>query len=298
MNRLRFLMLIGSLCLAWGPAAFAQMYSTPTLEKIREFKAIYVGYRETGVPFSYVIDGQPAGFSIELCDRIVDAAKRAIGDPTIQVIRVPVSSMLRFMMLQAGVIDLECGSTTNTKIRQQLASFGVTIFVSGVKGAARSDSSISRIKDLDGKAVITLGGTSTENVVRNGLAARKVSAIQSTVRTYAEALDLVQKGQADVFVTDDALLAGLIASSSAPERFKTLEDNFGFEPYGIGLRKDDPEFKGLVDDTLKGLMASGEFARIYEKWFMSPIPPKGINLKIPMSGLLQELVRNPNDEGN
>jgi len=295
LSRLLLVFWLGLLCL---PQVQAQGVVKPSLEKIREYRAIYVGFREYGIPFSYLVGDEPMGYSVEICDRIVDAVKQSLGDPAIRVVRVPVSSTLRFLMLQAGVIDLECGSTTNTRIRQQLVGFGVTVFVSGVKAAVRRDSPIRQISDLDGKAVTTLGGTSTERVVTNALSAKKLSAIMLTTRTYNNAMEKVLDGSADAFVTDDALLAGVIASSPNPDRFRVLEDNFGFEPYGIGLRKDDPEFKKVVDDAIKGLMKSGELARIYDKWFMSPIPPKGINLNIPMSGLLQELIRNPNDEGN
>lgn len=290
--------LVACLGFASSPVARAQAVVKPTLEKIREYRAVYVGYREYGLPFSYLVGDEPMGYSLEICDHVVEAIKVAISDPAIRVVRVPVSSTLRFLMLQGGVIDLECGSTTNTRIRQHLVSFGVTIYVSGVRAAVRSDAPIKEINELDGKAVVTLGGTSTERVVSTSLGAKKLAAVMMTTRTYAQAMELVLNGQADAFVTDDALMAGVIASSPNPEKFKLLEGNFGFEPYGIGIRRDDPDFKKIVDDTIRGLMKSGELARIYDRWFMSPIPPKGINLNMPMSGLLKEMIRNPNDEGN
>lgn len=277
--------------------ARAQHVMKPTLEKIREYRAVYVGHREASIPFSYMAGDQAVGYSLDLCDRIVDGVKEALGDPALQVVRVPVTSSSRILMLQSGTIDLECGSTTNTKIRQQQIAFGPTTFVSGIKAVVRRDVGIDRLADLNGKVVVTTAGTTTERVVRSVLGTRNLVARAKAARTHPESLAMVVARQADAFVMDDAILAGLLATSPDAARLKLLEENFGFEPYGIALRKDDPEFKKLVDATLKGLMKSGELERIYNKWFMSPIPPKNVNLQIPMSDLLKEAIRNPSDSG-
>jgi glutamate/aspartate transport system substrate-binding protein len=279
------------------PAAQAQGEVRPTLQKIREYGAIYVGHREASIPFSYMVGGQAVGYSMDLCDRIVDAVKIQIGDPALKVVRVPVTSSSRLLMLMTGMIDLECGSTTNTRIRQQAVAFGVTTFVSGIKVLTRKDVGIERINDLNDKVVVTTAGTTTERVVRTALAARNASVRAKTGRDHQDSLSMVVSRQADAFVLDDALLAGLLAVSPDADKLKLLEDNFGFEPYGIALRRDDPEFKQLVDDTLTGLMKSGEVERLYTKWFQSPIPPKNVNLHIPMSNMLKDLLRNPSDAG-
>jgi glutamate/aspartate transport system substrate-binding protein len=279
------------------PAVQAQGYSGPTLEKIREYGAIYVGHREASIPFSYFAGDEVVGYSKDICDRIVNAIKEQLDDPTLKVVLVPVTSSSRLLMLMTGVIDLECGSTTNTKIRQQQVAFGVTTFVSGVKAVTRNDVGIDRIADLNGKVVVTTAGTTTERLVKTVLAARNASVRPKTARTHPESLSMVVSRQADAFVLDDAMLAGLLADSPDSGKLKMLEENLGFEPYGIALRKGDPEFKRLVDTTLIRMMKDGEIEKLYTKWFMSPIPPKGVNLQIPMSGMLRDLLSNPSDSG-
>lgn len=280
-----------------APAVLAQGVTRPSLEKIREYGAIYVGHPEASIPFSYMVGGEAVGYSMDLCDRIVDAVRIRLGAPALKVVRVPVTSSSRLLMLLTGVIDLECGSTTNTKIRQQSVAFGLTSFVSGVKALTRRDTGIERIIDLNGKVVVTTAGTTTERVVRTVMATRNASVHAKSARTHPESLSMVLSRQADAFVLDDALLAGLLAVSPDVARLKLLEENFGFEPYGIVLRKDDPEFKQLVDDSLRAMMKSGEVERLYTKWFLSPIPPNQVNLQIPMSSMLRELLANPNDTG-
>ncbi|MCX7167047.1 MAG: amino acid ABC transporter substrate-binding protein [Rhodocyclales bacterium] len=283
---------------ASAPAVRAQSMTMSTLEKIREYGAIYVGHREASIPFSYMVGDEVVGYSKDLCDRIVEAVKTELDDPRLKVVMVPLTSANRLLMLMTGVIDLECGSTTNTKIRQQLVTFTPTIFVSGVKAMVRKDSGIERIGDLNGKVVVTTNGTTTDRVVKTVFAARNFSARDKRARTHLESLSMVVSRQADAFVLDDALLSGFLANSPDAGKLKLLEENFGFEPYGIGLRKDDPEFEKLVDSTLIGMMKSGEVEKIYNKWFLSPIPPKNINLQIPMSDMLRDLLRNPSEEGN
>lgn len=278
------------------PAVQAQGVTTPTLDRIREHGAIYVGHRETAIPFSYMIGDDVVGYSMDLCDRIVDAVRAKTATSTLKVVLVPVTSSSRMLMLLTGAIDLECGATTNTRIRQQMVAFGVTTFVSGVKAIVRTDAGIDRLSDLAGKVVATTVGTTTDRLVNSVMTVRGI-AIRAKSAPTQEAFSMVLSRQADAFVMDDAILSGLLANSPDRSKLKLLEENFGFEPYGIGLRKDDPDFKKLIDDTLAGMMKSGEMERIYNKWFMSPIPPKNINLQIPMSGLLKELFRSPNDRG-
>lgn len=283
--------------MSMSSAVQAQGVIKPTLEKIREYGAIYVGHAEASVPFSYMVGDEVVGYSIDLCGRIVDAIRAELKDPGLKVVMVPITSTSRLLMLMTGVIDLECGSTTNTKIRQQQVAFSVATFVSGVKALVRKDSGIERISDLNGKVVVTTAGTTTERLVRTALAQRNLAAQARTGRVHADSFAMVVSRQADAFVLDDAILAGLMANSPEGGQLKLLEDNLGLEPYGIGLRKDDPEFKKLVDRTLTGMMRSGEVETIYKKWFTSPIPPKNANLQIPMSDMLRDLLRNPSDAG-
>lgn len=280
------------------PAAQAQGITTPTLDRIREHGAIYVGHREASTPFSYLVGDEVVGYSADICDRIVGAIREKLAIPTLKVVQVPVTSFSRILMLMTGTIDLECGSTTNTKIRQQRIGFSVTTFVSGVKALVRKDAGIERISDLGGKMVVTTSGTTTERLVRTVLAARNLPAARArTASKNQESFSMVMSRQADAFVLDEPILAGLLAISPDAGKLKLLEENFGFEPYGIGMRREDPEFKKLVDDTLTGMMKSGEMERLYDKWFMSPIPPNNINLQMPMSDMLRNLLRNPSDAG-
>ena len=279
-------------------AAQAQGVSGSTLDRIRENGAIYVGHRESSVPFSYMIGDDVVGYSKDLCDRIVGAIRDKLEMPSLKVVHVPVTSFSRILMLMTGTVDLECGSTTNTRIRQQRIAFSVTTFVSGVKTLVRKDTGIGRIDDLAGKVVVTTSGTTTERLVKTVMSARKLPAPRTrTASKHSESFSMVLSRQADAFVLDDAILAGLLSSSPDAGKLKLLEENFGFEPYGIGMRREDPEFKKLVDDTLVGMMKSGELERLYSKWFMSPIPPDNVNLQLPMSEMLRDVLRNPNDNG-
>jgi glutamate/aspartate transport system substrate-binding protein len=296
MKPLAWLRLLPVLLALWVslPAVRAQGVTAPTLDRIREHGAIYVGHREASIPFSYMIGDEVVGYSADLCERIVGAVRDKLGIPTLKVVQVPVTSFSRMLMLMTGTIDLECGSTTNTKIRQQRIGFSVTTFVSSVKTLVRKDVGIERIADLSGKVVVTTSGTTTERLVKTVLAARSLPAARMrTASKHVESFSMLVSGQADAFVLDESILAGLLANSPDAGKLRLLEDNFGFEPYGIGMRRDDPEFKKLVDDTIIGMMKSGELERLYNKWFMSPIPPSNIDLQMPMSDML----RNPSDNG-
>jgi glutamate/aspartate transport system substrate-binding protein len=280
------------------PGAQAQGLFEPTLDRIRQNGTVYVGHREASIPFSYMVGDEVVGYSAELCDRIVVAIRDKLAMPSLKVVHVPVTSFSRILMLMTGSVDLECGSTTNTKIRQQRIGFSVTTFVSGVKALVRKDTGIERIADLSGKVVVTTSGTTTERAVRSALTARKLpGALNRTAGKHVEAFSMVLSRQADAFVLDEPILAGLLANSPDAGRLKLLEENFGYEPYGIGMRREDPEFKKLVDDTLVAMMKSGELERLYDKWFMSPIPPNNVNLQMPMGEMLREQLRNPNDTG-
>lgn len=280
------------------PAVQAQGVTTPTLDRIRDHGAIYVGHGEASIPFSYMVGDDVVGYTADVCTRVVDSIREKIGIPGLKTVRVPVSNFSGTLMLLTGSIDLDCSATTtNTSIRQQRVAFGFTTFVSGIKALVLADTGIDRIGDLAGRVVVTTAGTSMDRLVRTVLAKRNIAARAESAPTNREAFSMVLSRQADAFVLDEVILADLLAGSPARSRFKVLAENFGFEPYGIAMRRDDPDFKKLVDDVLGTMMKSGEMERLYNKWFMSPIPPNNINLQIPMSDLLRELLRNPNDTG-
>ena len=279
------------------PAASAQGVTVPTLERIRQNGAIYIGHRESSVPFSYLAGDEPVGYSLDLCQGIVGAIRGKLGTPALPVVYVPANSSTRLLLLMTGAIDLECGSTTNTKTRQNQVAFSVTTFVSGIKALVRKDSGMERLADLNGKVVATTAGTTTERAVRAAMVGRNASVRFKNARDHGESLTMVVSRQADAFALDDAVLAGLLAGLPDRDQYRLLEENFGLEPYAIGLRKDDQDFKKLVDDALIAMMGSGEMERLYEKWFMSPIPPNKVNLRIPMSDILRGMLRNPSDAG-
>lgn len=271
-----------------------------TLERIAQRGAIYVAHREASIPFSYTDgEGRVHGYSWELCMRIVDAVKARLNQPSIEVVPVFATSSSRIMMVESGVVDLYCGSSTNTEQRARYVSFSNTYFVAGVKGLVRKDSGIRSVDDLKGRTVVTTAGTTSDGYVKGATARRNIFVNLRTARTHDDAFNEVLSGKADVFVLDDILLKGLLANSSQADAYKLviLDESFGFEPYGLMLRKGDPEFKRIVDETLLGLYRSGEIERIYAKWFQSAIPPKGINLDLPMGPELKQLIKTPNDRG-
>jgi glutamate/aspartate transport system substrate-binding protein len=293
--------LLIAFCLLLGTGlANAEEKKSPTLEKIRNYGAIYVGHRESSIPFSYLdADGKPVGYSMDLCVPIIDAVKARLNLPNLEVVPVPTTAGTRQMMVESGTVDLQCGSVTNTQQRQRYVAFSVTTYATGIKALVRKDSGIRSIRDMKGKVVVTTTGTTSDVYVKAAAARQGVFLNYRLGRDHDDSLRQVLNGQADVMVLDDVLLQGLLMNTPEADAFKVvvLEENLAVEPYGIMFRRNDPEFKKLVDDTLVGLMQSGELARIYDKWFMAPIPPTGKSLNLPMSDLLKQLIVTPNDRG-
>ncbi|HJV84850.1 MAG TPA: transporter substrate-binding domain-containing protein [Noviherbaspirillum sp.] len=271
---------------------------TGTLKKIKDTGAITVGYRESSVPFSYLDDKQqPIGYAMDLCMKIVDAAKAELKMPGLKVNLQPVTSSNRIPLLQNGTIDLECGSTTNSVARQQQVSFGPTYFVINVTAAVKKSSGINSLADLAGKTVSTTSGTTSVPLLKSYEKTKHAEVKEIYGKDHAESFLLMADDRAAAFVMDDILLAGQIANSRDPKAFKIIPESLRQEPYSMMVRKDDPQFKALVDKTIGGVMKSGEIEKIYFKWFQSPIPPKGININFPMTPAIREAFKNPNDKG-
>ena len=278
----------------------AQEKKSYTLEKIRSLGAVYVGHQEASPPFSYLdADGVAIGFSMELCKHVVEAVKTKLGVPGLDAVQVPTSSENRQMMIESGTIDLQCGSVTNTIQRQRYVAFSATIFAAGVKALVRKDSGIRSMQDMKGRVVVTTSGTTSDTYVKAAAARQGCHLNYRVGRDHDDSLRQLLDGRADVLVLDDVLLQGLLMNADEADAYKVvvLDESYAVEPYGIMLRRNDPEFKKLVDETLVGLMKSGEFARVYDKWFMAPIPPLGKSLNLPMSDILQQLIQTPNDRG-
>ena len=279
-----------------APAAAQQL--SGTLKKIKETGSITVGYRESSIPFSYLDDRQhPIGYAMDLCMKIVDAVKAELKTPALKVQLQPVTSSNRIPLMQNGTIDLECGSTTNSVERQKQVSFGPTYFVINVTAAVKKSSGINSLADLNGKTISTTSGTTSVPLIKKYEKTQNVEVKEIYGKDHAESFLLVADDRAAAFVMDDILLAGQIANSRSPSDYRIIPESLRQEPYSMMLRKDDPQFKALVDKTIGGVMTSGEIDRIYAKWFTSPIPPKGINLNFPMTPAIREAFKSPNDKG-
>ena len=269
-------------------AALAQTPST--LEKVKAAGTITLAYRESSIPFSYLDDkAQPVGFAHEICLKIVDDVKKAVGRPDLKVALQSVTSANRIPLLQNGTIDIECGSTTNNSERGKQVQFATNYFYTGTRFLVKTGTTVKTIDDLKGKAVVSTSGTTNYKILRNLNEEKKLGIDLLAAKDHAESALMVESGRAVAFGMDDILLYGLRASSQNPSSLAVVGEPIQVEPYAIMIRLGDPEFKKLVDGTLAGLMKSGEFTKLYTKWFQSPIPPKGINLNAPMS---QELIDN------
>jgi glutamate/aspartate transport system substrate-binding protein len=284
-------------CAVLAAPASAQQLSG-TLKKIKETGSITIGYRESSIPFSYLDDKQqPIGYAMDLCMKIVNAVKADLKMPGLKVQLQPVTSSNRIPLMQNGTIDLECGSTTNSVERQKQVSFGPTYFVINVTAAVKKNSKIKSLADLNGKTISTTSGTTSVPLLKKYQKTQNIEVKEIYGKDHAESFLLVADDRAAAFVMDDILLAGQIANSRNPSAYRIIPESLRQEPYSMMLRKDDPEFKALVDKTIAGVMKSGEINKIYAKWFTRPIPPKGINLKFPMTPAIREAFTNPNDKG-
>ncbi len=283
------------LALAACGASLAQ--TAPTLDKVKAAGSIALAYREASIPFSYLDDkAQPVGFGFEICGKIVDEVKKVTGRPDLKVSYQAVSSANRIPLLTNGTIDIECGSTTNNSERGKQVAFAINYFYTGTRFLVKADSGIKGLADLNGKTVVSTTGTTNFRIVRNLIAEKNLPIELVGAKDHPESALLVQTGRAAAFAMDDILLYGLRASAQNPAEFAVVGEPIQVEPYAIMLRRDDPAFKALVDGVVAGLMKSGEFEKLYKKWFQSPIPPKGINLNAPMGKELQDNLKLLSDK--
>jgi glutamate/aspartate transport system substrate-binding protein len=270
---------------------------TGTLKSIKDSGTITLGYRESSIPFSYLDDNQkPIGFAMDICYRIVDAVKKELKLDKLNVKLEPVTSSNRIPLLANGTIDLECGSTTNNAEREKQVAFTNTHFLTASRFVSKKSSHINSIDDLKGKPVVSTSGTTNIKQLTEANASRHLNASIIPGKDHAEAFLMVETDRAAAFVMDDILLASLVAGSKDPSAYVISKDAFSKpEPYGIMLRKDDPGFKKVVDAATAALYTSGEGQKLYDKWFMSKIPPKGLNLNSPMSPELKAEFAKPSD---
>jgi len=270
---------------------------TGTLKNIKDTGAITIGFRDSSIPFSYLDDHQqPVGFAMDICGKIVDAIKNELKLDKLEVKLNPVTSSTRIPLLANGTIDLECGSTTNNAERQKQVAFTNTHFLTASRFVAKKANNLSAIDDLKGKSVVSTAGTTNIKQLTEANAARNLGINIIPAKDHAEAFLMVETDRAAAFVMDDILLASLVAGSKDPSAYAISKDAFSKpEPYGIMLRKDDPAFKKLVDAATAKIYTSGEGLKLYDKWFMQKIPPKGLNLNTPIAPELKAEFAKPSD---
>ncbi|MFL9962017.1 glutamate/aspartate ABC transporter substrate-binding protein [Paraburkholderia sediminicola] len=268
-----------------------------TLAKVQRGNSISIGHRETSVPFSYVdANNQVIGFSQDLCNKIIDSVKAKTGHPDLQVRFVPVTSQNRIPLVQNGTVDLECGVTTNLTSRQNQVAISDTFFVATTRLLTRKDSGVKDFADLAGKTVVTNQGTTSERLLRKMNEEKKMNMQIISAKDYGEGRVTLETGRAAAYMMDDVLLAGARSLTARPADWVIVGTPQSSEAYGFMLRKDDPEFKKLVDDVMVHAMKSGDIKAMYSKWFLKPVPPKSINFDFPMSEALEKLYAAPNDK--
>jgi glutamate/aspartate transport system substrate-binding protein len=270
-----------------------------TLKKVKDSGSITVGHRDASVPFSYYDDKQqPVGYAMDLCLRIVDALKSELKMPKLDVKYQLVTSANRIPLMANGTIDLECGSTTNNLDRQKTVGFTITHFVTANRWIAKKSANIKSLADLKGKTIVSTAGTSNIKQITEINGQQNLGMNIISANGHPEAFQMVETGRAVAFVMDDILLYSLAAQSRNPGDYAISSEALSVEPYGIMVRRDDPAFKKVVDSAMTNLYKSGEINKIYDKWFLKPVPPRGLNLNVQMSDQFKKVVANPTDSGD
>jgi glutamate/aspartate transport system substrate-binding protein len=270
-----------------------------TLGKVKSSGTITIGHRDASLPLSYYDDKQqPIGYAMDLCARIVDAVKTELKLPKIDVKYQLVTSANRIPLMANGTIDLECGSTTNNIARQEQVWFTITHFVTANRWASKKSSKIKSLADLKGKTVVSTAGSTNIKQITEINAAQNLGMSIISANGHPEAFQMVETGRAVAFVMDDIILAGLVAQSRAPADYEISAVALSVEPYGIMLRKDDKAFKAVVDKAMTDIYKSGQINAIYSKWFEKPVPPKGVNMNLPMTPAFKKVVANPTSSGD
>ena len=270
-----------------------------TLKKIKDSGTITIGHRDASLPFSYYDDKQqPIGYAMDLCAKIVDAVKAELKMPNIKTNYQLVTSANRIPLMANGTIDLECGSTTNNVARQEQVWFTMTHFVTANRWVSKKSAKLKTLQDLKGKTIVSTAGTTNIKQITEINAAQNLGMNIISANGHPEAFQMVETGRAVAFVMDDILLAGLAAQSRSPKDYEISSQGLSVEPYGIMVRKDDKAFKAVADKALSQVYKSGQINAIYAKWFQKPVPPKNINLNLPMSAALKKVMANPTDSGD
>jgi glutamate/aspartate transport system substrate-binding protein len=283
-------------------ASFAPVHAQDlagTLAKIKKTGTITLGVRDGSVPFSYLDDKQQyIGYSVDLCMKVVGALRTELGLPNLKVAMNPVTSANRIPLMANGTIDLECGSTTNNLERQQQVAFAPTMFLIGSRLLAKKTSNIKTLADMRGKTLVATAGTSTLKQMTMLNNEQRLGMTILIGKDHPESFLIMETGRAVAEANDDILLAAQVANSKNPAQFQITKEPLSVEPYGIMMRKGDPAFKKVVDAAIVKVYQSGEITGIYNKWFLTPIPPKNINMNFPMPAELKAAFKRPTDSGD
>lgn len=274
----------------------ASAESADTLEKSKASGFVTMGVRDSSGALSYTLgDGNYAGYHYEICQRIIANLEKAIGKK-LEIKYLPVTSQNRLPLVQNGTVDIECGSTTNNLARQKDVAFVVTTYVEEVRMAVKANSGITSIDQLNGRSVVTTTGTTSVQHLRKHERAANIDFKEIYAKDHAESFLMLESGRADAFVMDGQILAGNIANAKNPADFKIVGEVLSVEPIAIMVRKDDVAFKKLADNTVRDLVKSGDLAKLYDKWFMQPIPPKNTRVGLPLSETTKAAWANLNDK--
>ncbi len=284
-----------AVCLALLCSAAAVPAQT-VLERVAAGGKLVVAHRESSVPFSYMVDGKPVGYAVDLCLRIADAVRKKTGMKDMQVEFLMVTPANRMVMVEQGKADLECGSTTNNAERRQKVGFTIPHFITGARLLVKASSPVDRIEDLTGRKLVSTKGTTPLKAVEQANRERLMGLTIEEAPDHARGVEMVEKGEADAFLMDDVLLFGLAANRPDPKALKVVGRFLTTEPLAIMLPRSDAAFKKVVDDEMRRLVTSREIYDIYDKWFMRPIPPKGTALNMPVSYLLRDFWKYPTDQ--
>lgn len=286
------LVLMSTLLISTLPAQAQGM-----LGQIRTSQAITIAHRDSSIPFSYVdADRQPVGYAMDLCLKVVDAIKRELKLPALKVNYLSVTSATRIPSIAQGKAAMECGSTTNTAERRKQVDYTIAHFISSARFLVRNDSGIVKLEDLNGRVVVSTKGSTNIKTLERINAERALNMKVLEAADHGEAFSMVAQKRADAFAMDDVLLFGLRANAAQPEAFSVIGKPMTIEPYAIMLPKGDAAFKKVVDTEMRRIILSGEINALYKKWFEQPIPPKGINLNLPMPYMLRDSFKYPSDK--
>ena len=286
-----------ALALATVAVGTAVAQDNDTLAKIKSKGEITLGVRDSSGALAYTLgDGKYVGFHTEMSEVIAADIAKQLGIPKLTVNKQLITSQNRIPLIVNGTVDLECGSTTNNRARQKDVAFAVTTYVEEVRIATKADAGINSVKDLNGKTVATTTGTTSVQTLRKNERATGVDFKEVMGKDHADSFLLLESGRADAFVMDGQILAGNISKSKNPTGFKIVGEVLSVEPIACMMRKDDPKFKKAVDDSIKRQIADGSLAKLYDKWFMQPIPPTNTKVGLPLSEATKAAWANPNDK--